>query len=341
MSKVARTEGAPKGLHAVRAAIALALAGGNRLDAEPIAAARWGGDAISEVLKTATAVGTTSTWTDGDATFAAREFVGAAVETSVLGAMTAARRVPFLSKTAAMASGATAGWAGEGSPRPISELSLSFGAVEPYKLCASTIVTKEALGLPLTEGAIRTDLLRAAALALDEALISDDAGEAGVRPAGLAHGVPPEGPWVPEFAVKGLFTTGFTGDFSTSVIVAHPRTLGRMHGEIFPDVGVRGGSLAGIPAVATRAAVEDRLTLIDAAGIVYAVDGGGIFVAEHADVQADTAPDSPKTSSTTTINLWAHNLAAPGVTLFAGWKAARPGSVAVSEVIFSDGNSPS
>jgi hypothetical protein len=104
----------------------------------------------------------------------------------------------------------------------------------------------------------------------------------------------------------------------------------------FPDIGVLGGSIEGIPVltseniVATGGSPTDGYPIValNSREILLADDGGvTIDVSREASLQMDTAPDSPLTTSTIQVSLWQQNLVAFKAERFITWKKGRTGAV--------------
>src|SRR5262249_52393764 len=96
----------------------------------------------------------------------------------------------------------------------------------------------------------------------------------------------------------------------------------------FPSLGFAGGTIAGVPVLASDAVTSGDVLLIDASGFV--ASGGEIVLdnSRQADIQFETSPDSPPTASTTLVNLWQHNLHALKAVRWWGCRRLRTSAVA-------------
>jgi hypothetical protein len=104
----------------------------------------------------------------------------------------------------------------------------------------------------------------------------------------------------------------------------------------FPDIGINGGSVEGVPVitseniVATGGSPTDGYPIValNAPEILLADDGGvSIDVSREASLQMNDAPDSPETTSTILVSLWQRNMVAIKAERFITWKKGRTGAV--------------
>ena len=82
-------------------------------------------------------------------------------------------------------------WVGEGGVIPLTQFSFGSAVINRYKLAAITTMTKEIVerSTPAIEGIMRNALSEAYSVVLDNAMLSNAAAVAGVRPAGLRNGI--------------------------------------------------------------------------------------------------------------------------------------------------------
>jgi hypothetical protein len=71
------------------------------------------------------------------------------------------------------------------------------------------------------------------------------------------------------------------------------------------------------------------IVAIDAAEVFLNDDGIELAASENALLEMSTAPDSPRTASTTLVSLWQQNLVAVLVRRYIRWQRRREGSVAI------------
>ena len=82
-------------------------------------------------------------------------------------------------------------WVGEGGVIPLTQFSFGSATINRYKLAAITTMTREIMerSTPQIEGLLKSALSEAYSTVLDNALLSNGAAVAGVRPAGLLNGL--------------------------------------------------------------------------------------------------------------------------------------------------------
>jgi hypothetical protein len=101
------------------------------------------------------------------------------------------------------------------------------------------------------------------------------------------------------------------------------------------DLGARGGSLAGLPAIVSAACQASSdghtITLLDAGSICTVDEGAELALSRQATVEMDTAPTgdttTPAAASTAMVSLFQTDSVGLIVTRAMNWKLARPGAV--------------
>lgn len=112
-------------------------------------------------------------------------------------------------------------------------------------------------------------------------------------------------------------------------------------GIVFPGMGPQGGDVLNTPCVVTDGLAAGTVALIDGSGLSGQIEGIQLSSARHANVQMDDAPDSPDTASTTTINLWQHNMRGVKADVYFAAQRLRDNAIAtVSSVAWGSGDSP-
>ena len=344
----------PKGTAFTRYAIALAQGKGNLNIAENVARQWDDTPEVLTVMKAAVAAGTTT-----DATWAkplveyqamASEFIELLRPMTIIGRIPGLRRVPFNIKVPRQTAGASAGWVGEGAPKPLSKQAFDTITFDAYKAAVIVVITEELARFsnPSAEALIRQDLTAAIAEFLDRQFLDPAiTATAGVRPASITNGVTPATP-------SGTTDDALRVDIATlmATFVAANKTLAggvwvmtpsdalkisqmtnALGQPTFPTVtGPEGGTLMGIPVVTstniTPGATGSRIFLINAADILLADGGIMLDISREASLQMNDAPDSPETATTVLVSLWQHNLVGIRAERFINWKARRTGSVA-------------
>jgi HK97 family phage major capsid protein len=82
-------------------------------------------------------------------------------------------------------------WVGEGGVIPLTQFSFGSATINRYKLAAITTMTREIMerSTPAIEGLLKSALSEAYSTVLDNAMLSNSAAVAGIRPAGLLNGL--------------------------------------------------------------------------------------------------------------------------------------------------------
>lgn len=335
----------PRGSTFVRAVIARALPD---VAATEYAAGRWGATSHAANLVTKAAVpagASTGGWAGAlaEGRAAAREFVELVRAQTIVGRLANLRRVPPDIPVALVANGSTAYWVGEAKPRPMSAMAFERTRLKPLTVAALIAFSKDLLRFasPEAEAVIRNDLVTAAAELTDISFIDPAAaGVADVVPASITYGAPAiASSGTDADAVRAdllaLFSA-YQGDLRTAALVLSPKTSIRLSmlqsplGDV--DLTVHGGSLFGIPVVASSSVPDDLIVLLDAAGILLVDEGVEIDTAEHASIEMSDAPTNaaaPAPISSTMVSLFQTGSVALRLTRHVNWQRARAGSVVV------------
>ncbi len=265
---------------------------------------------------------------------------------TIVGRLQGMRRVAFDVPMLNMSDGATASWTAEGSPMPIS--AASFGETQVLKRakCSSVVVVPEELARssnPAAELALRDDLGRAAAQAIDGAFVDPTNAGGAEKPASVTYGAASFESTGTALANVDADLRGMVDaltDLTAAHWIVHPRTataLSLMRGSggapAFPTINARGGTLMGLPVIIGNVPVvagspdETTIILLDADGIALADDNAADFeVARHASVIMD---DTPEAGAQQLLSLWQAGLAALRAQRWINWKVRRPSIAAV------------
>jgi HK97 family phage major capsid protein len=341
----------PRGLAFARAAIAKVLADPMAgRDAAKVATERWGKNtAALHVLKAAVPGGGTGSGEWGAelaANTAATEFLDVVRPMTILGRLQGLRRVPVRTPFVAQPGGVTAYWRGQGKAAKASRASFTRETMVPLDVDALIVVSNDLLAdsSPEAEALILNDMARAVAEACDVAFIDPaNAGVAGVMPQSVTYNaidLPGTGNLTDDMeAALG----SFSGSLETAAWVLHPRlaaSIGLRAGGrgVAADLGARGGTLAGLPALTSESVTLDSdgtgsLVLLDAAGIVVCDQGATTTRSNVAAIEMDDAPTgdslTPTASSQSFVSLWQAESTALLVTRRINFKPARQSSVVV------------
>jgi HK97 family phage major capsid protein/HK97 family phage prohead protease len=342
----------PKGTAFTRYAMALARSKGDLQNAASLARGWSDTPEVETVLKAAVAAGTTT-----DAVWAkplveyqsmANEFIDMLRPATIVGRMPGLRRVEFNIKIPRQTSGASAGWVGEGAPKPLSKLAFDAITMAAFKAAVIVVITEELarFSSPSAEALVRTDLIAAIAQFIDTQFLDPaKAAVVGTSPASITNGVAGQTPSgtsqdnaLADLAkLVNLFSTANHNMTSMAWVMTPARaaTLGLARNVMgvpeFPGIGADGGTLFGFPVITSTNIVAgssgDRIFLIETSEILFADDGVMLDTSREASVQMNDAPDNPATATTVLISLWQNNLVGIRAERFVNWLPRRTGVV--------------
>jgi hypothetical protein len=351
-----------KGRDFVRLATVMALADGNTKRASILAEQRYGEASLAHqvtkaggremlVEKDAVPAGATASgnWARllGDYESAAAEFFSYVNELSLPGRIPGHRRVPLLTRLVGAASGFSAAWVGEGMAKPVGRATYAEETLPPFKVSSLTVLTMELLESmdPMAELTVR-NMMAGSVVSVINASFADpaNAGTSDIEPAGIAYGAPVD-------AVTGTsddddirqaisFSIGqFDGDLTRAVILGRPEFfahIGLNSAFQTEPLGARGGSLGGIPAIATNAVPLDaggkqQLILLDPDAIAYGEEGFDVRTSRKASIEMLDNPTNSSITPTATnmVSLWSTNSMGILCEARLNWQLARAGGVRV------------
>jgi hypothetical protein len=191
-------------------------------------------------------------------------------------------------------------WIGEGKSIPVSRLDFNTSRTEATKFAMIIAVSAELVRQTddRSINMFEKVLTKAIRHGEDLLLLSDDAAVTDVQPEGLLHGVAGIAAGSPADLgsdIYGLWTSVRDGEAISPYFVLSPRAamyLAGLHDDgtpRFPDVGPKGGTIAGVPVLTSPAAAE-KLILIDADQLVVSDEGAEFEISRNAAVQMDDAP---------------------------------------------------
>ena len=245
------------------------------------------------------------------------------------------------------AGGPTAHWRGESKPTPISAMSLDRETLGLNMVEALVVITAELLTAAgeTADLALGAELIAAVAAFEDVAFLNPDLAATADNPASATYGMPStESTGSSAASIRadlktliGNFTTGDAA-LERAVLILHPGSAlhmsmleGTNGGVVFPDIGVRGGSVAGIPTITSAACAltaspsETFMALIDPSRILFASDDGvQVETARHTSLQLN---DGPGTGAQQMVSLWQTGLRGLKLSIPVSWKTA--GGVAI------------
>lgn len=251
-------------------------------DGDPYAAGEY---AVSshwigaEVLKDALGAVTT-----GDEGYSARQvqrdFVSLVYPQTILGRLPKVRKVPFDLVTLQQLTRSQGYWVKESENTPITLPTLQrLAGLQPYKLGAIIIATKESVRFEMSEEWISKDLSQALVSGVDSAFIDpSNAGEPEEKPASVTNNaisIPATADPVEDFkaAIKA-----YNGSLLSAAWVMHPDVAANLalRGEPFNKLTVLGGEVIGITVVTSESVPNDSngsfITLLDQSAIQISGD---------------------------------------------------------------------
>lgn len=318
---------------------------------------RNGINAVNLIHKTAVAAGNTtdSAWAAPlvVAQNLASEFLDALRPETILGRIPGLRMVPFNVTVPRTLTDPSGYWVGQGDNKPVSSMTFDSVSLPFHKLASIVAITEELarFSSPSAEETIRTALTAALIYRMDRDLLDPSkALTTGVSPASLTNGVTPtvaSGTTAAAFrADLGDMLATYSGlnmSFRGIVLVmtsSQAMRLSLMRNTLgnkeFPDIGVMGGSLEGIPVITSENLVATGgspidgypIVAINAPEVLLADDGGvSIDISREASLQMNDSPDSPETTSTVLVSLWQRNYIGIKAERFVTWKKGRDGAV--------------
>ena len=256
------------------------------------------------------------------------------------------RRVPFRVPLVGQTSGGDGYWVGEGQAKPLTKFDFSRTTLEPLKVANIAVATMEVVrdSSPAADIIIRDQLAAALRERLDIDFIDPaKAAVSGVSPASILNGVI-------GIASTGSDADGVRNDIRTlfgSFIAANnaptsgvfimqattalalslmQNPLGQVE---FPNVGMSGGTLFGLPVIVSEYVPTGVVALVNASDIYLGDEGGiDISMSTEASLQMDDAPDNPTTDSTVLVSLWQRNLVGFRAERAINWARRRDSAVA-------------
>jgi HK97 family phage major capsid protein len=282
----------------------------------------------------------------------ASEFVALLRPATVIGRMLGFRPAVFNTRMPTQTAGASVGWVGQRMSAPASSLAFDEATLMTSKLGGIVVISDELARSsdPAAELIIQSDLIAATAEFSDVQLLDPTIVEvADTSPASITNGAP-------TFVSSGSDMDSIEDDLkllvgslndagirflapyfimrpSTALHLATLRDVASGGQRLFPDMGVLGGRIWGIPVLVSANVPVDVETphasyvvLVDAAEMLLADGGIELDASKHASVQLKT---DPATGAQTLVNLWQKNMVGTRITRFIRWQMRRTGAVAV------------
>jgi HK97 family phage major capsid protein len=312
---------------------------------------------VERIIRAAVDAGTTTheTWAGPLVEYlnASNEFVELLRPATIIGRIPGLRRVPFNIKVPRGTQDPTAYWVGEGSVKPVSAMAFDSITLDFNKVAGIVPMTEELMRFsnPSSEALVRDGLVAAIAYLTDRDFLDPTKAEVtGVSPASVTNGVTPItasgttadamrddiGSLLAAYLAANMGVGGLVLIMTSQQAMRLSLLRNTLGNREFPDIGINGGSLEGIPVIVSENIVATGSSPVDGYPIVainapevYLADDGGvdIDISREASLQMDSAPDSPNTASTVLVSLWQRNMVAIKAERFITWKKRRSGAV--------------
>lgn len=352
----------PKGIGFARYAIAGIMARKNGTTIEAFAKQRWPDHShLHAFIQKATipaGLTTDATWAGNlvDPTNLASEFIEYLRPMTIVGRIPGLRRVPFNVRITGQSTGSVANWVGQGKPKPVTSFGTTATTLLYTKIAAIAVITEELarFSSPSAEMLVRDELARAVIERMDIDFIDPaQAAVANVSPASITNGVTPLSPsGTNEAAVRADIITLLAQFMENNVdvsglVLVMPNTLAMATAMMvnslgqpsFPGMGMNGGTLLGIPVVASmyagnQSGAGNLVIALNARDIALADDGEvAIDSSREASIQMSDAPTNDASTGTgqSLVSMYQTNSIAIRAERFINWAKLR-----TTAVVFMD-----
>ena len=287
-----------------------------------------------------------------DQTNLASEFVEFLRPQTIIGRIPGFRRVPFNVRITGQTSGGNGYWVGEGAPKPLTSFAFNAQTLLYTKVAAIAVITEELarFSSPSAETLVRDSLAAALVERLDTDFIDPaEAGSTGVQPASITNGLvalSSAGTSADNVRtdLANLLSTFIEANVNPSgLVLIMPNTLAlalslmvnSLGQPEFGGINMNGGSLMGIPVVASQYAANQS----GGGNLVIAVNASDIALADDGSVRLDASReaslqmlDNPTNNSatatpTSVVSMYQTNSIALRAERFINWKKLRSTAV--------------
>lgn len=266
------------------------------------------------------------------------------------GGIPALRMVPFRTPLLSQTSGGAGYWVGEGSPKGLTKFDFGRTELTELKVANIAVLTEELLrrSSPSADGLVRDGLVAALAERMDIDFVDPDKAAAATSPASITNGIAPisssgtdadavradlRALWAPFIAASNPPTSAVYL-MSATTALALSLMMNALGQREFPDISVNGGTLGGIPVIASQYLANDGgsaggIVVLANASDIYFADEGGFMVdlSREASLQMDSTPTDPPVAATVLVSLWQHNLVGFRAERVLNWARRRAVSV--------------
>lgn len=266
-----------------------------------------------------------------------------------MGNVPSLRSVPFRRPLILQTGGATGNWVGEGKPKPVGQLDFDRSTLDPLKCATIVVLTEENIrdSSPSSDMIVRDDLRAALSKLEDEAFIDPtNAGSAGVKPAGILYTVGSDNAIAAEtysdetdviLDIRSLLQRYINANnpAGQAVLIMEEGTalacsliLNALGQRAFPDLGIRGGTLMGIPVITSENVPAGIVSIVNASDVLRADDGDvAVDMSREASVEMKNAANLSQNGLAGTgaslVSLWQNNLVGIRAEHTINWKPRR------------------
>lgn len=265
----------------------------------------------------------------------------------------ALKRVPFNVKVQSQTSGASASWVGQGKGKPVTKFNTTDTTLLFTKIAGIAVITEELarFSRPGAEGLVRDELARAVIERMDIDFIDPDkAVSSGVNPASITNGVVGKTTAGTSAAnvltdIQTLVAPFLLNNYDVSqLVLIMPNTLAltlslmqnSLGQDSFKGMTVNGGTLAGIPVLASQYAANgasygNMVICVSAENIALADDGTvNVDASREASIEMSDAPaneSATPTASAYMVSMFQTNSIAIRAERVINWKKLRTTAV--------------
>jgi hypothetical protein len=254
-------------------------------------------------------------------------------------------RVPPMTQVSVVSAGASASTVGESAPKPATQLGFTSVQLTMSKVSAFVVISAELMRMsgPGPMALLGRELRGAVAQQTDSYFLTQLlTGLTAIPSSGGASAVAVRTDL--RYLMDAVFIRADAKLYyvTTAQVGKRLSVLGdSAGGRAFPGVTPTGGLLDGVPLLISDAQSSGVLTLFDASQVAVAAGDIELDRASAANLQMDTAPDSPPTASSPYINLWTQNMSALRAERFISAQRMRTAAAASISGFTGIGNSPS
>lgn len=221
-----------------------------------------------------------------------------------VGSVPSLNRIPFNVRIAGQTTGGTAGWVGEGAPKPLTAFDFNATELRWAKVAAIAVLTNELIRFsdPSAERLVRDGLASAVIERIDIDFVDPTkAASTNVSPASITNGLTPitssgtdadavrtdiRALWAPFITARNAPRNAvYIMDSTTALALSLMQNpLGQSE---FPGLTLNGGTFMGVPVI-----VSDYMTVDSQGGSVVLVNASDIWLADDGQVTIDASQEA-------------------------------------------------